>query len=615
MRYTRQPFFASFTGDEMPNVGENACEFYGALPEAAAAVNRSAIQTALDRGGFVTLTTPGIYFINDTLKIGSNTNLLLAPGVTIRQASGTNKCMLATTSLTNPVTATVTIAWTSGTLATVTWNNHGLTVSDYVTFQGANQGEYNNIFPVAAVLTANTFTIRLYRTPTTTATGTITGYKCNTNFTIEGGTWDYNYAENPSAAQGINRHAIVVAFAARFEVNRISTKNVYKYGLNTCAVADYQCFSTSGDNVSEIVKHYGPCANGHHYGIYGQSNDDATTIQAREPAAFIAYMPAYGDIFNLRIDDVNVKSIGGSGASGAVCVYASDVEVIEGIVLDGVIAHASAPSSSGIKIRYGQTDFSTGKIKDITIRRAQVDGLPSTQYAVNVSCDVDELRFEEFHPLNSDLSTQLFRQESTSQIRNLVLSGMNFTNTAWPSPSSAYTVNLSGDVDTAKFENCFFQPSSSQGRFITVGTGAVRNLVFENVVMDGASQFGILQAGASVTRNITMIGCRLNSVTTGWDVRSPGRFNLIGNEFTTITNGVVRPNTTTGLMATITGSGNVFSSATAIICANSATADVMSLDIPVDPAALGINPTAGNIARRAATGRIMRADGAAWADI
>lgn len=80
-----------------------------------------------------------------------------------------------------------------------------------------------------------------------------------------------------------------------------------------------------------------------------------------------------------------------------------------------------------------------------------------------------------------------------------------------------------------------------------------------------------------------MRGCRVKSVSSGWDVRSLTRFNLTGNNFDTMASGVIRPTTTTGLMAQIFGSGNLFTSAAAVAAANSATWEAYSYDIAVDP--------------------------------
>lgn len=76
----------------------------------------------------------------------------------------------------------------SGSTATLTTAiNHGLTVGSYVTISGANQTEYNGTFQVLSVANATTATFAVTGTPATPATGSITVY---------GGDSDYTYLPN-----------------------------------------------------------------------------------------------------------------------------------------------------------------------------------------------------------------------------------------------------------------------------------------------------------------------------------------------------------------------------------------------------------------------------------
>lgn len=59
-----------------------ACENYGASPNAIASENSSAIQAALNRGGLVTITTPGVYRITaDDFSPATNSSVFIGPGV------------------------------------------------------------------------------------------------------------------------------------------------------------------------------------------------------------------------------------------------------------------------------------------------------------------------------------------------------------------------------------------------------------------------------------------------------------------------------------------------------------------------------------------------------
>jgi hypothetical protein len=57
---------------------------FGALPSASIAVNTVAINAALDLGSDVSITRPGVYLVNDSLLLPSNTTFRIGAGVTIR---------------------------------------------------------------------------------------------------------------------------------------------------------------------------------------------------------------------------------------------------------------------------------------------------------------------------------------------------------------------------------------------------------------------------------------------------------------------------------------------------------------------------------------------------
>ena len=67
-----------------------------AATAAAATFNTTAIQAALTAGGLVQITTPGTYYVSDTLFLESNLSLLLATGVTLK-SQGTTRFLMFTT--------------------------------------------------------------------------------------------------------------------------------------------------------------------------------------------------------------------------------------------------------------------------------------------------------------------------------------------------------------------------------------------------------------------------------------------------------------------------------------------------------------------------------------
>lgn len=578
----------------------------------AATRNAEQIQAALDKGGLIHIGGDGVFYVNKTLVIGSHTHLRIAPRVMLKQSAASNKSMCVNRAAVLPQTATVTIAWTEGSVATVTWAEHGLDTSDYVCFQGANQTEFNNVFRVNEVIDANSFTIRLYRRGTATGSGTITGTKCDKNFVIEGGDWDYNFAENPSSPQTPNRHAIVIAFAGNFALRDVITRNAYKYGLSLCATSDYLVERFGSYRCADMLKQYGPCANAKFNGVFGESDDDGFTIQAKEPAAFIAYQQAFGDVFGVLVENVNVAANGPTHAGGVV-VYASDNEQIERLRFKNVLSYAK--NGNGIVLKNGDTF--TGTLGEITVENANSSGKTGTNYCVSVGCNVRKLVIDGFNPAAADLTTQLIRQENTSTINVLRISGVRFRNTSWSS-AVAYMINLNGNVDAAEISEVDVSLSTSNGRFLTLGTGTLGPITFRNVNIDGVSRLMIVNAGGANTRQLNIIGCRFKAQAgaSGILCQTLTVINLQGNALENWPNGFVSCLTTAGKMAIVHGDGNqILGTTVAVVCSGSSMADIVSLSIPVDPAATGILTTAGNIAKRLATGRIMRADGAVWADV
>lgn len=70
---------------QMNNVKTPAA--FGFSPEASAATNVAALQAALSGGGLVIIDQPGVYDLNDTVLLDSDTRLICAPGVVLRKVA------------------------------------------------------------------------------------------------------------------------------------------------------------------------------------------------------------------------------------------------------------------------------------------------------------------------------------------------------------------------------------------------------------------------------------------------------------------------------------------------------------------------------------------------
>lgn len=88
--------------------GKNAGR-YGFSPQASADTNVAALQAALSGGGLVTVDTPGVYDLNNTVFLDSNTRLICAPGVIFRKYSPYCNVLINRGALTKEYNENITI--------------------------------------------------------------------------------------------------------------------------------------------------------------------------------------------------------------------------------------------------------------------------------------------------------------------------------------------------------------------------------------------------------------------------------------------------------------------------------------------------------------------------
>jgi len=92
----------------------SSAEAYGASPLASGSTNTAAIQTALNAGGLVTISTCGTYNINGHLVISSNTYFRIAPCVQLYEVNGTNDNMIVNKAFSQRGSISGAISYVSG---------------------------------------------------------------------------------------------------------------------------------------------------------------------------------------------------------------------------------------------------------------------------------------------------------------------------------------------------------------------------------------------------------------------------------------------------------------------------------------------------------------------
>jgi len=596
---------ATFAPANIPIIGLDSvapfkvdAEAYGATPGASAALNTTAIQAALTAantagGGIVSLMTPGVYEISAALVIYSNTRFQGAPGVTLKQASGTNLAQFVTEAFSTRATTTpITIAWSSGLTASVTWTAHGLSVGDYFWVQGAVQGVYNQVFVVQAITDANTVVIVLPYLPTTTATGTILAKKCTSNFWIGGGfTIDHNYINNTSAT-GLNRMCVVAGVAANFHIDGLRAVNLDKYGILVGGVADYQIQNfyadgPQGSSSSESIKTYGPARNGFVHNVYAVTTDDGMSIQPKEADAFSVYRFTFGDVFNIHIDTVHLESSAGAECLG---IYCSDNELCDNIVLQNLdLASAATSSHNGIAIKYG-TAFSTGTIGRVVISDARVRETSATNFAINTSCNIRQLTIRNASFLEGTLANQNFFKNTGGTIQQLNFDGIVLDDTNWPN-TPLYLINLSAAVSQVNIKNVLFNGNATNARMLSIGA-SVDQITVDGLDLISGGMFCVIQGSLSTAPVLTLRNSRVKSIATGIQVNSAAEIHLEGNLFDTVSQSVVRGNAAVACVLKSSGD-NKFVSAPVFTNGSTTTLDVYGFDLTVDVGATGVNRTAG----------------------
>lgn len=588
-----------------------------------AAANRAAIQAALNRRGFVRLAGIGTCWIDDSLIIDDGTHLVVDRSLRLKQTANGGKNLLATRAFVERAnTTTVTISWAAELMAVVTWPAHGLTVADYVWVQGATEGVYNQVFPVHRVLDADSFEIVLPRKPNATAAGTIVAKRCTRDWSVTGGVWDYNNTENTATSGTLDKMCIVAAVSARFKLSRMRLVDLAQRGVQLGAVMNYELDDvTSEGTKGDGFKVYGPARKGKISFFSSLSEgDDGCSIQPKEADAFSQYRFTFGDVIGLEIDHARPvgRNDAGSGA-GALVVYASDDEVIDGIEIrnfDGY--HEQAPQ---ISIKNGD-GFSAGRVERVTISGLRAHANSGSR-AITTSCDIGVLKIldVEYHPGNT--SQSLFRQGGGS-IDHLIFDGAQAQSTFWPSVAGNSVIDISSAAVACKniqLKNVTFRgASASFGRLLYVnGAPQVRSVILDQCDVETLNTAVQFDQGAATLRRLTIRGGHYKTLPQVVDCRSAATVNLQGADFDSISNGVVRAQTGTIVVEVTGGDSCTFNSAAAISCVAPATANPKGWNLPVDIGATNIAKAAGNFCFNigAARGTIPQnrpvvCDGTSW---
>lgn len=450
---------------------------------AAASANVTKLQAALTAGGLVQVLAPGTYYQNAALVIGSNTRLVLSPGVTFKQLDESDDNLLVTDAYAQAWTA-VTLSWSSGTEVTVTWTAHGMSEGDYVWLDNsstasAEQSKFKGVFGVATAADANTLTVHVDRLPSTAPTGSWQAKRATVNAHVSGGIWDYNNAGNADSANQ-QKHAFMVAGTANSSVYGVKIANCLKYGVLTCAsrglrITDVTVtYTSSAASTSDSIKVYGPDYGTVVDGVYGAPHDDCVSVQTKEPAAFLGYMPAFGDCIGTTLRNINSTSATGT-VSGAV-IYCSTNEYMGGITVDGVHGRYAAQA---VRVQPGD-NFAAAQLASATIRGVDANSTVTVRVGGGTGTSdfqIGKLGIEECEHNPRALTDTFIDISSIVNAELIRIAGCQsavgpLTAPTWPTGAAAVFCAMAGTAELLSLTGCEMNAVAANGRFVQLANAS-----------------------------------------------------------------------------------------------------------------------------------------------
>jgi hypothetical protein len=552
----------------------NRCEAYGASPSATAAVNVAALQSAFNASGFVTLTKPGTYSFNAPTVISSNTTFQVGMGVTLLQAPGTNNNLLQNAAYTRPWTTITSISWSNTIPLEATINiGGGFTVvkDQYIWVQGTpgtTDPAYTGVFRVIDATTPGAPIVMLNNIPAAAASGTITAKLADVNISLIGGTYNYDYANNPGVA-GPRCHGIMLIGTANSNVTNVTTLNTKKFGICTGATANLNLNGLDHSGPSDGIKCYGPCANSVFSNLSVDNADDGISIHPQEPAAFSAYDVSHGNIINVRVN--NTKVYNGSGVK----IYGSDYWYMDNIIVDGVMGHSTtgvgvAANTIPLVCFSNYSALAICTMGSVIIRNVE---LRSNWYRTTLG----QIEFNTAGSYATNFKSILFEHIITdpnagevSASRGILINlgggtvpKLTVRNSVFYNPASCISIQLAGSDNYGGItfnDNYVESLHSGDGelcRFDTTGTiGTVNG---SNNVIAGLTDYNFLNFD-SILGNTPTVILRGNNVTANYFVVTKTNLNLvmIGNRLVGMAGSAISITGAGSKKVTLSSSGNTW---------------------------------------------------------
>lgn len=597
-----------------PNT-EITAESYGASSSASAATNASAIQNALTNTGTVSLKTPGIYYINATLVIYSNTRFIIGPGVVIRQQSpaGQAKQILVNYAYTTysawnsgsaksgPLTISAGNMTSSGKTVTVQFDqDHGLAVNDWVSIWNIGTAGYAGINQVVSVVNSTTITYTAESTPaaspavvTAHAGYTMAGSKCDVNIQIVGGgILDFDQANNPSAPSSSPRTCCTSFFNCyNLYIDDVEARNAIKYNWYFSGLRSGRIRDVRANGPSDGV-HF--CANIFDTLLSGASGLTLDNFVAFGTADFATYQGCMGPVNGLTIENIGLEE-----NKGIRC-FGENENTIENVVIRNVYGTTSG-TQPAIQL-YDDSGVQGGGTvyKNMLVENVAVDvgtaSLISAQGATGSTLTVRNCK-----PVNSTAFAVCAANNGsgTSRHAKILMEGCALTAAA-NNIAMLNVTNATATVDDAEIIGCTITSSSvSFGRMIDNTTGVLTAASIIGCTMNSGNALYVSGSAATVPSSIRLIGNYLNGCIYGVSYAKASAMKILASNNTITTsggnNGFYRDASSGGSLS-IYSSGNAYVSGNVFARTGTQKFAVYGYDISFDPlSTAAFGGTAGNI--------------------
>lgn len=455
-----------------------SAESFKASAGGSAAGNVEAIQSAfrqanLNGGGVVTITAPGVYTINDTLTVYSNTTLYLGPGVEVVMQSGVNKRVLKNAAIANATRACTLTA--SGNRITVNITAHGRSVGDAISLLNSTDSGYNGTYEVYSVTDENNYVVISPIVPSdTTADGTTLEKTADHDIRIIG----EGILRGSGATGGtIEDYGVTIAFCKRLHYD-VRFDDSFGWHLLTENVADVYVGALKGRaTLRTQYQTNGPAFNINVVGIDADySGDDIFALTTNNYAAY--QLNNGGDIIGVKcgyirgetahaafriagsspwiVDDVHIGQIIAATVNGCVYLIADTglaVTTIGRLVVDYI--HDLAPPAN-----WGAVYVNSGAFTSVTVDDLVVNGLHVEQTA-------------------NDVYAALYAVDSADTIKSATFRNARMKGTT--ANGNIRVFKQIGDIQQAILEDSVLENGQGIWEHDSVGSAANQNLTIKNV--------------------------------------------------------------------------------------------------------------------------------------